>query len=113
MRWLAYFTVMAFLGLAGQACQAETLNAYAGPSTWGPECPLKAHLGVMTYKLAYKADGASKVVGKIKYTNAAGKVVTSEFNGAISITTGNFVGQPVVQFRGVPTGAAVKVDVSP
>ncbi len=113
MKWKSTFIAAAIMILASQVCHAEKLNAYAAPSTWGAECPLKGHLSAIAYTVSYKAVGKTKVVGRVTYVDKTGKEVTQEFNESITFTTGNLVGQPKLQFMGVPTGSAVTVDVKP
>ena len=76
-----------------------------------PRCSSLATSGRSTYCISYRAIGQTKVVARVKYVSPTGEVRTQEFNGSITFTTGDAVGQPTVQFRGVPFGTAVRVTV--
>ena len=91
------------------------LTGYAGPSIWGPELTVLSHLGVTTVKVSYSAIGDTMVLGRIKYHAGpnGGVLKEEEFNGETEVTTANAVANVICQFKGVPLGSTVEVQVTP
>jgi hypothetical protein len=90
---------------------ADTYNAYAGPNYWGLDVYLRASIGPNSYKISYTALGNTKVLGRVRYHGPDGRLISTEFNGEITIRTGKFYSQPIVDFKGLPFGSAVRVTV--
>jgi hypothetical protein len=101
----------AAMSSAGGGTIKERLNCYAGPSVWGPETRVIAHLGASTYTIDYEAVGSTVVIGQVTYWETKDKQVTKEFNKSITFRTADVAAQPTIRFKGVPTGSAVKVTV--
>ncbi len=112
-RWDRIALVTALVVITASATYArDTYNAYAGPNVWGPTLTIRAHLGKSRYVIEYEAVGTSSVTGSVTYWNTADMKVTHRFNQTIIIETGNVVAAPQLQFKGTPTGTAVKVTVN-
>jgi hypothetical protein len=98
-------------------CQAQggdRHSVYAPPIVWGKPEMLRANLGAASYtvKLNQVGNVPTQIVGRVRYINENGEEVTKEFLGRISFRTGNFVGQPVIWLKGIPTGTHVIVEVN-
>jgi hypothetical protein len=95
----------------GSVFAVDRLNCYAAPNAWGPKTEVRAHLGKATYTIEYEAVGSTTVIGQVTYWETKDRQVTREFNGSIRFTTADVVAAPIVRFKGVPFGSAVKVTV--
>ncbi|MBB5316918.1 hypothetical protein [Tunturibacter empetritectus] len=92
---------------------ARQFVAYAGPMKWGPWVVIAHHAGPVTYSISYSAEGSTQVIGAVNYINQQGNAVTQQFNGAISIHTGNVYAGVSVAFIGRPFGSVVRGSVQP
>lgn len=91
------------------------LQAYAPPIAWGPWTIVGSHLGVVTFDIDYTALGDTLVMGEIRYFKGAnsGVRVVEGFRDSVTITTSNSVANVEARFKGVPTGSAVDISVTP
>ena len=106
------FTATLLLAIA--SASAKEFAAYAPPAgVYGPEVEIGAHLGPATFAIKYEAIGKTLVLAEVLFYGADGKLTRQEFNKSISIRTGDCIAPVKVRFKGVPTGSAVKVFVTP
>lgn len=91
------------------------LSGYAAPMIWGPDVVIGSHIGSVTYTISYEAVGDTVVLGRVTYFkgSGSGSKVTEEFRDETTITTSNSVATVVCDFKGIPTGSAVNIDVTP
>jgi hypothetical protein len=82
---------------------------------WGPWTVVGSHLGSISFEVEYSALGDTMVMGEIRYFRGpdAGVQVVEGFRDAVTVTTSNSVANIEARFKGVPTGSAVDINVTP
>lgn len=106
------FLVITFSPNCASALASEH-SVYAGPLIFGPYATVASHIGSVDFEIKVDPIGKTVVVAEVEYINESGKKVTKSFHGKTSIQTGNSIANVRIRLKGVPTGSACRVTVSP
>ena len=88
-------------------------QVWAGPMVFGNWVAVANHLGSADFTITVEPIGDTVVVGQVRYFDRQNQHVTEDFNGEVSISTGNSVATVEVRLKGGVSGSSCWVDVSP
>ncbi len=93
-------------------------SAYAPPNFWGDWYSIASPVGSVTYKIEVFKSGNTELNCKVRYLGQGrerkrDRTITKIFSKSITISTGNFVSNVEVCFKGIPYGTVVRVQINP
>ncbi|MDE1464033.1 hypothetical protein [Spartinivicinus poritis] len=81
---------------------------YAPPMVWSPQTSIMGHIGSARFKIDIKTLGDTLVHSLVRYWGTSERWQETQFNGSISIRTGNAAASVYMKYKGVPLGSAVE-----